>query len=83
MVALGRRQVFRILKERDVKFVRLWFTEPGNLYEAIRLTEKSELVKRASGDHVFHQFIENKKIEWDRYRAQVTDYELKEYFSIL
>jgi glutamine synthetase len=56
---------------------------PGNLYEAIQITEKSDLVKRALGDHVFYQFIENKKIEWERYRAQVTDYELEQYFSIL
>jgi glutamine synthetase len=56
---------------------------PGDLYEAIQITEKSDLVKRALGDHVFHQFIENKKIEWERYRAQVTDYELGQYFSIL
>jgi glutamine synthetase len=56
---------------------------PGNLYEAIQITEKSDLVKRALGDHVFQQFIENKKIEWDRYRAQVTDYELEQYLSIL
>jgi glutamine synthetase len=40
-------------------------------------------VKRALGDHVFHQFIENKRIEWERYRARVTDYELEQYFSIL
>ena len=56
---------------------------PGDLYEAIRTTEKSDLVRRALGDHVFHQFIENKKIEWERYRARVTDYELDQYFSIL
>jgi glutamine synthetase len=56
---------------------------PGDLYEAIQITEKSDLVKRALGDHVFHKFIENKKIEWERYRAQVTDYELEQYFSIL
>jgi len=56
---------------------------PEDLYEAIKITEKSDLVKRALGDHVFHQFIENKKIEWERYRARVTDYELDQYFSIL
>jgi glutamine synthetase len=56
---------------------------PGDLYEAIQTTEKSDLVRRALGDHVFHQFIENKKIEWERYRARVTDYELDQYFSIL
>jgi len=56
---------------------------PGDLYEAIKITEKSDLVKQTLGDHVFHQFIENKKIEWERYRARVTDYELDQYFSIL
>jgi len=56
---------------------------PEDLYEAIKITEKSDLVRRALGDHVFHQFIANKKIEWERYRARVTDYELEQYFSIL
>jgi glutamine synthetase len=56
---------------------------PEDLYEAIKITEKSDLIKRALGDHVFQQFIENKMIEWERYRARVTDYELEQYFSIL
>ena len=58
-------------------------TLPGSLLEAIQLTEKSELVRRALGDHVFDAFIANKKIEWDEYRTQVTDYELKRYLPIL
>jgi glutamine synthetase len=58
-------------------------TLPGSLWEAIQLTEKSELVKKALGDHVFNAFIENKKIEWDQYRSQVTEYELKRYLPIL
>jgi len=56
---------------------------PEDLYEAIQITEKSELVRKALGDHVFYKFIENKKMEWERYRARVTDYELDQYFSIL
>ena len=58
-------------------------TLPGSLQEAIALAEKSPLVKKALGDHVFEKFIENKKIEWDRYRTYVTDYEIKRYFPIL
>ena len=58
-------------------------TLPGNLLEAIELTEGSEMVKRALGDHVFYTFIKNKKIEWDLYRTQVTDYELRRYLPIL
>uniref|UniRef100_A0A7C3RMV9 Glutamine synthetase n=1 Tax=Dictyoglomus thermophilum TaxID=14 RepID=A0A7C3RMV9_DICTH len=56
---------------------------PGSLIEAIEITEKSELVRKTLGDHVFTNFIENKKIEWDNYRRQVTTYELETYLPIL
>ena len=56
---------------------------PGSLWEAIQLAEKSRLVREALGDHVFNAFINNKKIEWDRYRIHVTDYELGRYLPIL
>ena len=56
---------------------------PGNLLEAIQLTEKSELVKETLGDHIFEKFIENKKIEWDQYRTHVSQFELDKYLSIL
>ncbi|MDD4879279.1 MAG: glutamine synthetase family protein [Candidatus Omnitrophica bacterium] len=56
---------------------------PGDLYEAIYETEKSAVVRKALGEHAFNIFIENKKIEWDKYRARVTDYEIKEYLAIL
>jgi len=55
---------------------------PGNLYEAIQEAESSELLREALGDHIFDKFIDNKKIEWDQYRIQVTDYELKRYLPI-
>jgi glutamine synthetase len=58
-------------------------TLPGSLIEAIQLAEQSELVQEALGEHVFNQFIENKRIEWDRYRTQVTTYELQEYLPRL
>jgi glutamine synthetase len=58
-------------------------TLPGSLREAILLTENSDLVRRTLGDHVFNSFIQNKKIEWSQYQAQVTNYELKRYLPIL
>jgi len=58
-------------------------TLPASLLEAIQLTEKSEVVRNALGEHVFPAFIQNRKIEWDHYRTQVTDYELKRYLPIL
>jgi len=56
---------------------------PGNLYEAIQRTEKSELVREALGDHIFTKFIANKKIEWDQYRVHVSQFELERYLPIL
>ncbi len=56
---------------------------PSNLGDAIALTENSDLVRRALGDAVFEAFIKNKKIEWDKYRVQVTDYETRTYLPIL
>ena len=58
-------------------------TLPASLLEAVQLTEKSELVRKALGDHVFENFVANKKIEWDEYRTQVTEYELNKYLPIL
>jgi glutamine synthetase len=58
-------------------------TLPGNLYAAIIEAEKSELLRQTLGDHIFEKFIANKKVEWDDYRAQVTDAEIKKYFPIL
>jgi len=58
-------------------------TLPASLLEAVQLAEKSEVVRKALGDHVFEAFIQNKKIEWDHYRTQVTEYELKKYLPIL
>ncbi|MFH1339358.1 MAG: glutamine synthetase family protein, partial [Candidatus Omnitrophota bacterium] len=40
---------------------------PEDLLEAIKLTEKSELVKEALGEQLFNFFIRNKKMEWDEY----------------
>ena len=56
---------------------------PQNLSQAIEITEGSELVRRTLGDHIFDTLIENKKIEWAEYRAQVTGYELDRYLKIL
>jgi len=56
---------------------------PGSLYEAIEEAENSDLVRETLGDHIFHKFIENKKIEWDNYRMHVSNYEIERYLPIL
>lgn len=56
---------------------------PESLWEAITLAEDSQVLRDALGDHLFASFIRNKKIEWDSYRSEVTDYEIKRYLPIL
>ncbi len=55
---------------------------PGSLYEALVECESSQLVRETLGGHIFHKFMENKKIEWDRYRIQVTNYEVERYLPM-
>ncbi|MCX8111281.1 MAG: glutamine synthetase, partial [Syntrophorhabdaceae bacterium] len=66
-------------KRRDLKIDSL----PGSLFEAIECAEKSELIRDTLGDHVFEKLIENKKIEWDRFRTHVSKYEIDTYLPIL
>ncbi|MBN1772001.1 MAG: glutamine synthetase [Deltaproteobacteria bacterium] len=56
---------------------------PGSLAEAIALAERSELLRRTLGDHIFGKLLDNKRIEWDRYRICVTPFELEHYLPIM
>ncbi len=58
-------------------------TLPPDLLSAIELAEKSEVLKKALGEEMHHKLIENKKVEWEQYRMQVTDYEVKRYLPVL
>ncbi len=58
-------------------------TLPDSLNSAIGLAETSTLVREALGEHVFTKFIENKRIEWDKYRLAVTRFEVETYLPRL
>ncbi len=58
-------------------------TLPDSLGNAIAITEKSDLIRKILGGHIFTRFVELKKKEWDEYRIQVPQYELDKYYSIL
>jgi len=58
-------------------------TLPENLHDATLLAEKSRLLKKTLGEHVFTKLIENKKAEWNKFKAQVTQFELDEYLPVL
>lgn len=75
------KNIFHMTEEERVK--EKIYSLPGSLIEAIEYAEGSELLKKTLGGHIFNKFIENKKIEWDMYCTQITDYEIKKYLPIL
>ncbi len=56
---------------------------PGNLHDAINEMERSELVAKALGEHVFEWFIRNKRAEWQDYTTQISQFELERYLPQL
>ena len=66
--------------ERQARGIK---TLPSSLGEAITLAEDSALLRDVLGEHIFDSFIRNKKIEWEEYRATVTDYEISRYLPML
>jgi len=55
---------------------------PGSLAEAMEELSKDEVIKAALGPHIYNKLVEAKKVEWDRYRCSVHQWELNEYLSV-
>ena len=66
--------------EREARGIK---SLPTSLGQALALAEESDLLHDALGDHIFHSFIRNKRMEWEEYRATVTDYEISRYLPAL
>ncbi len=56
---------------------------PGDLFGATLVASKSELIRDVLGEELAEKFLANKFAEWERYRTQVTDYEIKTYLPAL
>jgi glutamine synthetase len=56
---------------------------PETLGEAIDALSQSDLARKALGPHIFDRYIELKRKEWDEYRVQLTDWEMKKYLAVL
>jgi glutamine synthetase len=56
---------------------------PESLGHALAVMSKSQLVRETLGDHVFENLLHVKRKEWDAYRLQVTEWELKNYLPVL
>jgi glutamine synthetase len=52
---------------------------PSNLHVAVREMQKDSFVKNVLGEHVAGKYAEAKEAEWQRYREQVSAWELEEY----
>ncbi|GAB1401646.1 hypothetical protein MASR1M68_05570 [Elusimicrobiota bacterium] len=52
---------------------------PFNLINAVQALQKSELMKKTLGDHVFELYTQAKIAEWDAYRTKVHQWEIDEY----
>ena len=68
------------MEERKARGIE---TLPGSLIEAIETAERSPFLRSALGDHTFESLIQNKRIEWERYRRHISDFEIAEYLPIL
>ncbi|MDR2108634.1 MAG: glutamine synthetase family protein [Coriobacteriales bacterium] len=56
---------------------------PTSLAEAIELFEGSQLMREVLGEHIHSFFVRNKRAEWEAYNADVSQWELKRYLSVL
>ena len=56
---------------------------PSSLGEAIAAFEGSELMAGILGDHIRDSLVANKRHEWSEFRAQVSEFELRRYLSVL
>lgn len=56
---------------------------PSTLSDALKLFEKSSLMREALGDKLVDLFVENKHYELDQYNRYITDYEINTYLPIL
>jgi glutamine synthetase len=52
---------------------------PGTLSDALDALEEDQVVRDALGPHVYTRFLDAKRLEWEEYRVQVTDWELDKY----
>jgi len=56
---------------------------PASLIEALGYYHKSDLVRDTLGEHIYREFYNAKRSEWDEFRVHVTDWEIERYFGIL
>jgi glutamine synthetase len=89
LVPPQERNIYKMTREemRKAKIVTL----AKDLKEALENFKKSKLMKETLGNHIFPKLIQNKEIEWQRYKKavgkkyqkEVSPYEIEEYLPVL
>jgi glutamine synthetase len=62
-------------KEKGIKNL------PNNLYDAITSFKESSIAHEILNDHLFNKIITAKTLEWDEYRKQVHEWEIRRYIN--
>ncbi|MFH1977992.1 MAG: glutamine synthetase family protein [Candidatus Aenigmatarchaeota archaeon] len=55
---------------------------PHSLWQALKELKADTVIQEALGKHTYERYIEAKTQEWDEFRMQVTQWELKKYLEI-
>lgn len=55
---------------------------PGSLLEAVESLKKDDVIIDALGDHIFKNFVDTKTLEWDEYKATVSQWEKDSYLEL-
>ena len=61
------------LEERGIEAI------PSNLSKSCHYFEDDEFMKQVLGEHVHAKYLDAKRKEWNRFREQVTEWEIDEY----
>lgn len=54
---------------------------PGSLIEAVQELEKDSYILDVLGKHISEKYIAAKRDEWNRYKVQVSEWEIREYLN--
>jgi glutamine synthetase len=54
---------------------------PGTLGEALEALEEDQVIRDALGAHIYERFVNAKRLEWDDYRLDVSNWELTKYLG--
>jgi len=56
---------------------------PSNLKDAVIALGNDAVVKEALGPHIYSKFVQLKDREWDEFRMQITEWEIKKYIKMM